>query len=97
MAIVMDDPAVNTAKRSSVEKHDSNDSVEGEGMEISRVPEEPELELYEDGVEFPTDEEVATLRRVADKMPIGAFAIVIVELCERFAYYGTPPAPIPTF
>ncbi|KAF8523257.1 PTR2-domain-containing protein [Hysterangium stoloniferum] len=49
---------------------------------------EVDLEVYDEGVEFPTEEEIATLRRVADKMPIGAFAIVIVELCERFAYYG---------
>ncbi|KIJ55523.1 hypothetical protein M422DRAFT_151273 [Sphaerobolus stellatus SS14] len=47
-----------------------------------------DLEIYGDSVEFPTDEEIATLRRVADKMPLGAFAIVIVELCERFAFYG---------
>jgi len=46
------------------------------------------VDIYGANVEFPTDEEIATLRRVADKMPIGAFAIVIVELCERFAYYG---------
>jgi len=36
----------------------------------------------------PTDEEMATLRRVSDKIPIAAFSVVIVELCERFAYYG---------
>lgn len=48
----------------------------------------PDVQLYGDDVEFPTTEEIATLRRVADKIPIAAFAIVIVELCERFAYYG---------
>lgn len=36
----------------------------------------------------PTPEEMATLRRVADKIPVAAFSVVIVELCERFAYYG---------
>jgi len=36
----------------------------------------------------PTEEEFATLRRVSDKIPIAAFSVVIVELCERFAYYG---------
>jgi POT family proton-dependent oligopeptide transporter len=36
----------------------------------------------------PTEEEMATLRRVSDKIPIAAFSVVIVELCERFAYYG---------
>jgi dipeptide/tripeptide permease len=36
----------------------------------------------------PTAEELATLPRVADKLPWGAFLVAIVELCERFAYYG---------
>ncbi|KAF3479412.1 oligopeptide transporter [Arthroderma uncinatum] len=39
--------------------------------------------------ELPTDEEVATLRRVADHLPWIAFSIAFVELCERFSYYGT--------
>ena len=30
----------------------------------------------------------ATLRRVSDNIPLAAFTIVIVELCERFAFYG---------
>ncbi|KAK2882518.1 hypothetical protein FQN49_000284 [Arthroderma sp. PD_2] len=39
--------------------------------------------------ELPTDEEIATLRRVPDKLPWIAFSIAFVELCERFSYYGT--------
>ncbi|KAF8459793.1 hypothetical protein BDZ91DRAFT_458984 [Kalaharituber pfeilii] len=35
-----------------------------------------------------TDEELSTLRRVADHFPVAAYFIVIVELCERFGYYG---------
>ena len=37
----------------------------------------------------PTDEELQTLRRVAGKVPWTAYTIGIVELCERFSYYGT--------
>ena len=40
-----------------------------------------------DGFE-PTAEQKRTLRRVSDKLPWGAFIVAIVELCERFAYYG---------
>ncbi|KAI5289865.1 hypothetical protein KEM55_008725 [Ascosphaera atra] len=40
-----------------------------------------------DGV-APTEEEQATLRRVADSLPKSAFLIAVVELCERFSYYG---------
>ncbi|KAF2711821.1 DNA repair helicase [Pleomassaria siparia CBS 279.74] len=38
--------------------------------------------------EEPTSHELATLPHVADRLPWGAFLVAIVELCERFAYYG---------
>lgn len=38
---------------------------------------------------LPTEEELRTLRRVADKIPWKVYAIAFVELCERFSYYGT--------
>lgn len=36
----------------------------------------------------PTPEDLLFLPRVPDKLPYGAFLVAIVELCERFAYYG---------
>lgn len=43
-----------------------------------------------DNVEdFPTEEELATLRRVPDHIPIKAYTIAYVELVERLSYYGT--------
>jgi hypothetical protein len=42
-----------------------------------------------DGFEKPTEEEMATLRRVSGKIPWAAYTIAFVELCERFSYYGT--------
>jgi hypothetical protein len=39
--------------------------------------------------EVPTDEELHTLRRVADKIPWKVYTIAFVELCERFSYCGT--------
>ncbi|PRP83295.1 oligopeptide transporter [Planoprotostelium fungivorum] len=36
----------------------------------------------------PTEEEKKTLRRVSDAMPVAAFLIVLVEFCERFAFFG---------
>ncbi|KAF7874202.1 hypothetical protein EAF04_002874 [Stromatinia cepivora] len=38
--------------------------------------------------EEPTDEEKRTLRRVGDSLPMSAWLVAIVELCERFSYYG---------
>ncbi|KAL8712635.1 MAG: hypothetical protein Q9220_003166 [cf. Caloplaca sp. 1 TL-2023] len=42
-----------------------------------------------DGKEYPTAEEVATLRRSAGPVPWSAYTIGFIELCERFSYYGT--------
>lgn len=36
----------------------------------------------------PTEEELATLRIVSDKIPWAAFLVAVIELCERFTYYG---------
>lgn len=36
----------------------------------------------------PTDEEKSTLRRIGENLPASAFLVAIVELCERFTYYG---------
>ncbi|KAF2001222.1 di/tri peptide transporter 2 [Amniculicola lignicola CBS 123094] len=39
------------------------------------------------GVE-PTEEERKTLRKIGDPLPKAAFLVAVVELCERFTYYG---------
>ncbi|KAF2672812.1 peptide transporter PTR2-A [Microthyrium microscopicum] len=44
--------------------------------------------LAEPGFEAPTEEELLTLRRVSDKIPVKAFTIAFVELVERLSYYG---------
>lgn len=47
------------------------------------------------GEEEPTEQEKKTLRRVGDKFPASAYLIAVVELCERFTYYGWYLADIP--
>ena len=42
-----------------------------------------------DSEDFPTEEEMATLPRVADHIPWRIYTVAFVELCERFSYYGT--------
>lgn len=37
---------------------------------------------------IPTPEDLLFLPKVADSLPYGAFLVAVVELCERFAYYG---------
>lgn len=36
----------------------------------------------------PTEEELATLRRVPGKVPVIAYLLCAVEFCERASYYG---------
>lgn len=38
--------------------------------------------------EEPTEEDLRTLRRVSGKIPWITFTVGVVELCERFGYYG---------
>jgi POT family proton-dependent oligopeptide transporter len=38
--------------------------------------------------EEPTAEEAKNLRHVAENLPVSAWLVAIVELCERFTYYG---------
>jgi POT family proton-dependent oligopeptide transporter len=53
----------------------------------------PEKEIVhddDDGLtgERPTEEEKRTLRHIGEPIPKAAFLVAIVELCERFTYYG---------
>ena len=48
--------------------------------------EAPSVTSFED--DEPTEEERRTLRTVANKLPWSAFLVAMVELCERFTYYG---------
>ncbi|KAF2145873.1 uncharacterized protein K452DRAFT_283172 [Aplosporella prunicola CBS 121167] len=38
--------------------------------------------------EEPTEEEKRQLRHIGENLPISAFLVAFVELCERFTYYG---------
>ncbi|KAI1803196.1 PTR2-domain-containing protein [Daldinia bambusicola] len=54
----------------------------------------PSLDIEEplrgpNGEEYPTKEELDTLRRVKGPINLIIYTIAFVELCERFAYYGT--------
>lgn len=39
--------------------------------------------------DFPSQEDIRTLRRVSDHIPWKLYTIAFIELCERFSYYGT--------
>ncbi|KAL2864319.1 peptide MFS transporter [Aspergillus lucknowensis] len=48
---------------------------------------EKALSVTPDGEE-PNDEEMKSLRHTAENLPMSAWLVAIVELCERFTYYG---------
>lgn len=49
----------------------------------------PEFEgVDEDGFEHPTEQEMKTLRHVPYTLPARAWLVCVIELCERFCYYG---------
>ncbi|KTW28580.1 hypothetical protein T552_01841 [Pneumocystis carinii B80] len=47
-----------------------------------------EKALDQISLEEPTEEELLTLQRVSDKIPLSGYLVVAIELCERFSYYG---------
>lgn len=49
----------------------------------------PEELVGPNGERYPTAEDWSTLRRVYGKVNWMIYVIGIVEMCERFAYYGT--------
>ncbi|KAJ1961459.1 peptide transporter ptr2 [Dipsacomyces acuminosporus] len=50
-------------------------------------PEHPDDYLRENE-RWATEEDVNTLRRVGDRLPVAALFVVATEFCERFTYYG---------
>ncbi|KAF8872957.1 peptide transporter PTR2A [Infundibulicybe gibba] len=63
-------------ERSSVDKVLPEDSI---GHDLDGI---------HNGLEFPTEYERATLRRVPDSIPWNAYFIAFVELAERFSFFG---------
>lgn len=75
------------AHEAALHKADSKENPNLAASSSSK--DEPELDNVHDGLEFPTEEERLTLRRVADSVPWNSYLIALVEMAERFSYYGT--------
>jgi len=86
MALQADDAVyqgLSEAKRTEFElKNEKEISSDTDGVSFAN-------DGIHDGLVFPTEEEMLTLRRVADSVPWNAYLIAFVELAERFSYYGT--------
>lgn len=73
---IKDEKVGDVIPASSIDKETTNDIVQHEDQES------------QDEGRTPTDEEMKTLRHVSEKIPISCWLVAIVELSERFAYYG---------
>jgi hypothetical protein len=72
--------------RKSVEARKSDAAAADDApaeKELTGIPEPGAL------ADSPSEEDLHTLRRVADHIPLKLFTIAFIELCERFSYYGT--------
>ncbi|KAL1881145.1 hypothetical protein VTK73DRAFT_4592 [Phialemonium thermophilum] len=47
------------------------------------------VSLGEGADDQPSEEDLHTLRRVSDHIPLKLFSIAFLEMCERFSYYGS--------
>jgi POT family proton-dependent oligopeptide transporter len=64
--------------------------IKGLGVETVVAQDKHQLSHEDtDDLSTPSEEELATLRRVPGRIPWICFTVAFVELCERFAYYGT--------
>lgn len=70
-AIHVDDPAL--AALGHIEGKDRQDEKVPPGYEVSAHAQDDEDDDAHAGLEFPTDEERATLRRVADSLPWNSY------------------------
>ncbi len=65
--------------------------VGGQGIRVQANYLEPDADghIGQEGDEWPTEEDLSTLRKVPDRISLAAYTVAVVELCERFSYYGT--------
>jgi len=72
--------------------HDSKDMHDLAGGDIKKTDSsssERDIEnVHTPDDEEPTEHEINTLRRIGENLPMSCFLIAVVELCERFTYYG---------
>jgi POT family proton-dependent oligopeptide transporter len=71
---------------------DGNAIVKDEGGVVGDTVSDstgPDVLLGPNGEQYPTKEELETLPRVVGKVGFVIYSVAFIELCERFAYYGT--------
>ncbi len=64
------------------------DNVNEKGSQVSDSDTSDVL-VGPNGEHYPSPEDLKTLRRTHGHVPFLIYTVAFVELCERFAYYGT--------
>lgn len=86
----VDDAAAQiAAAQHDAEKSEKHVVDDGHHDESKAVAEANLEHLHAELPDFPTEEDMVTLRRVSAHIPLKLFTIAFVELCERFSYYGS--------
>ncbi|KAJ1911323.1 peptide transporter ptr2 [Mycoemilia scoparia] len=79
---------------------DGNPSYEEQSVGSDQIIKPANNKAFEDPMEaegdevlaenerWPTEEELETMTRVSDRLPVAAVFVVATEFCERFTYYG---------
>ncbi|KAI0076383.1 peptide transporter PTR2B [Panus rudis PR-1116 ss-1] len=74
-------------------EHDKKDAHDPALTQVSSIDEKGDLEKHGDKIvpnsEGVTEHELATLRHTADHLPWTAWLVLLVEVAERWSYYGT--------
>lgn len=93
--IVEGEESISINRKDSIKKDDIGDNSDDtlpftndDEHEISRTYEDEDIDFDDEDYEEPTEEELKTLRHVPSKIPFRCYMIAIVELAERFSYYG---------
>ena len=78
------DKSINTS--GELEKSRNPDSISSNGLREEKHVDENMIETPEG--EEPSEYEKKTLRHVGESLPFAVFLVAVIELCERFTYYG---------
>ncbi|KAJ1962383.1 peptide transporter ptr2 [Dipsacomyces acuminosporus] len=82
--------SVQTAHESPVtESHESADG-QSKSLEVFDVDNQNDNseDYLRENERWATEQDLSTLRHVADGLPLSAIFVVLIEFCERFTYYG---------
>ncbi|ABN64941.1 peptide transporter [Scheffersomyces stipitis CBS 6054] len=72
----------------SDEKLPTDSELQKQDSDILRDPSVISNDIDDEGRELPSEEEMKTLRHVSGNIPLRCWLVAIVELAERFSYYG---------